>query len=127
MKKFSEDAELIAFFDWLSWQIKRNPILEVVHHVENERRCTPVQGARRKRKGVRSGIPDIVAPIPSNDYHGLYIEMKRKGGKVSDSQERIMAVLSALGYSVKIAYSADQAIQIFKDYFYETIPASELQ
>lgn len=116
MTKHLEDAELIAFFDWVTWQSKKNPILQVIHHVENERRCTPQQGSRRKRKGVRAGIPDIVAPIPSGDFHGLYIEMKTEKGKLSVEQERMIRLLHGLGYCVRVAYSAKQAIDILEAY-----------
>lgn len=111
-----EDSELIAFFDWIEWQIKKYPFLKVVHHVENERQCTPTQGNRRKRKGVRAGILDISAPIPRGFYHGLYIEMKKEGGKISSEQNEIITYLKELGYYVAVAYSADEAINIFTRY-----------
>jgi hypothetical protein len=116
MTKNLEDAELIAFFDWVAWQSKRNPILQVIHHVENERKCSIAQGNRRKRKGVKAGIPDIVCPIPSGDFHGLYIEMKTKKGKISPEQERMMRLLHGLGHCVRVAYSGKEAISILEAY-----------
>ena len=118
MRKSSiEDSELIAFFDWLRWQEKLNPVLKVVHHVPNEGKTTLAGGARKKRKGCRAGIPDISCPIPSGEYHGLYIEMKRdKNQKPSAAQKEILAILHSLGHCVRMAYSGEQAIKIFKDY-----------
>jgi len=112
----SEDSELIKVFDWLTWQSKNNPILNCIFHVANERKCTPAYGARLKRKGVRSGVPDIVCPIPRGDYHGLWIEMKAKTGRVSEKQKEFMILLHGQGHKVVVAWSGDDAIQLLKDY-----------
>ena len=35
-----------------------------------------------------SGVPDLFLPVPRNNFHGLYIEMKNEKGRVSVSQSR---------------------------------------
>ncbi len=116
MTKHLEDAELIAFFDWVRWNEKKNPILKTIFHVENERKCTPAQGARRKRKGVRAGIPDIIVPISRRPFCGLFIELKTDKGKVSKEQKEIMAMLYSLGHAVYIARSGKEAIDLVTNY-----------
>lgn len=111
-----EDSELIAFFDWLSWQQKTNPLLELVHHIANERKCTPAQGARLKRKGVRKGILDVNVPIPNQIYCGLWLEFKKKGEKPTKEQVNIMNLLHGAGHCVRVVYSSDEAIKTLKDY-----------
>jgi hypothetical protein len=70
-----------------------------------------------KRTGVKAGVPDLCIPLARNGYHGLYIELKRiSGGKVSDEQTFWMEALQAEGYKVEIAYGAEQAKQIVRDY-----------
>jgi len=111
-----EDAHLILFFDWLAWQTIKNPILEVVFHVENERKCTPRQGAYRKRKGVKKGIPDIICPIPRAEYHGLVIELKTETGKLSKDQIRMLKHFHGLGWCARVAKGGQMAIDVFKEY-----------
>lgn len=116
-KRSTEDSELIAFFDWLKWQEKLNPVLKVVHHVPNEGKTTLAGGARKKRKGCRAGIPDITCPIPKGEYHGLYIEMKKdRKQKPSITQKELMTILHSLGHCVRMAYTGEEAIKIFKEY-----------
>lgn len=115
-RTLSEDGELIKFFEWLAWQTIQRPEFAVVHHVENERRTSWSQGKTRKQKGVKAGIPDIVAPIPRGRFPGLYIEMKSEHGKLSDKQKTMCELLHSLGHCVRLARSADEAIEIFKKY-----------
>lgn len=116
MTKHLEDAELIAFFDWVRWQEKKNPVLKVIHHVPNEGKTTLAGGARKKRKGCRAGILDINVPIPKGDYCGLWIELKTIKGKVSVEQKKIIEILHRLGHCIRIAYSGEEAINILKWY-----------
>lgn len=106
----------MAFFDWVRWQEKKNPLLKTIFHVENERKCTPAQGARRKRKGVRAGIPDIIVPIPRGKYCGLVIELKTKNGKISKEQKEMLTLYEQLGHCIAILYSAEEAITFLKWY-----------
>lgn len=117
----SEDAELILFFEWLSWQVKIDPRLACVHHVANERRVSWHYGKILKQKGVRSGVPDICAPIPSGKYHGLYIELKIKPNKLSKEQLDMLKLLHSLGHCAKVAWSGEEAIRIFREYLLGTI------
>ena len=62
------------------------PQLALLYHIPNERKCTPQQGARLKRMGVKSGVPDLHLPVARGAYHGLYLEMKTEKGRVSANQ-----------------------------------------
>lgn len=54
--------------------------------VPNGGRRDAVTGARLKAEGVVAGVADLVL-LKSNRHHGaLLIEMKRRGGRQSDSQ-----------------------------------------
>lgn len=114
MKK--EDDELIKFFEWISLMSISTPELKAVFHVANERKTSIQAGVRLKRKGVRSGIPDVFCLIPNNDYHGLLMEFKSEKGKLSKAQEEYLKLFYALGYCVRVPRSADEAISILKTY-----------
>lgn len=111
-----EDNYLIQVFDWVTWAAIQDPRLNIIHHVANERRCSPFAGKILKRKGVKSGIPDICCPIPNDKYHGLYVELKVKLNKLSTTQIEVGKLLSALGYLVRVAWSGEEAIEIIKTY-----------
>lgn len=111
-----EDQELIKFFDWISWHLSTSPELLAVFHVANERKTSAYAGARLKRKGVRPGVPDVLGLIPTKDYHGLMIEFKSEKGKLTEKQESMLKLFHALGYCVRLARSADEAVSILKNY-----------
>ena len=123
----SEDAELIKFFDWLSWQEKRHPHFGAVFHVANERRASWRQGKILKRKGVKAGIYDVICPIPIYPYHGLIIELKIKPNKLSLQQAKMGQLFQSLGWCVRIGWSGDEAIEHFREYMKGSTRGWELE
>ena len=69
-----------------------------------------IVGAKLKAEGVRRGVPDLFLAFPRHGYSGLWIEMKSSKGKVSPEQHQWLKALQEVGYEVKIAYSAEEAI-----------------
>ena len=64
---------------------------------------------RNRQMGVRSGVPDLMLPVPMNGYHGMFIEMKTKTGRVSQQQKRWIEALNTLGYLAVVAYGWEDA------------------
>ena len=114
-----EDSELIKFFDWVRIQEKFDDRLSVIYHVANERKTSQHHGKIFKQKGVRSGVPDVCVPIPSGMYPGLFIEFKVKPNTLSDNQKKFIKTLISVGHLCTIAYSADEAIRIVREYLDE--------
>lgn len=70
-----------------------------------------------KRMGVSKGFPDIEVPLPSGQYHGFYLEMKRqKGGKVSREQREWLEYLKDNGYYAEVANGFEEAKEMFLHY-----------
>lgn len=69
-----------------------------------------------QREGVKSGVPDLFIPIIQGKIGGMFLEMKRKGGKLSDVQKFWLNQLEEEGYRVKVAFSVDEAIKAIEDY-----------
>lgn len=66
------------------------------------------EAIRLKAEGVLPGVPDLVIAEPRSVYHGLYVEMKRrKGGRLTEDQEKVHAQLRARGYAVMVGYGVD--------------------
>lgn len=76
-----------------------------------------VTGARMKAEGARAGVPDIFVAVPSAGMHGLFIEMKIKGGRLSDKQEVWRDRLKQHGYGFVVCYGVEEALGVLSDYF----------
>jgi len=55
-------------------------------------------GAMRKRMGVRAGVHDLIILEPNKKYHGMTLELKVKGGKVSQEQLEFQLAAQRRGY-----------------------------
>lgn len=114
----TEDQHQAAVIKWSQQASIRQkyPELKLIYHIPNERKCTPQQGARLKRMGVKSGVPDLDLPVPRGGYHGLRIEMKAEHGKTSANQEWWMDALHAQGYCCKVCYGWKDAVDVIERY-----------
>lgn len=94
----------------------RWPELSRLYHIENERQCTPQQAARRKRMGVKSGVPDLCLPVARGRYHGLYIELKTPKGKATPDQEWWVEKLNGDGYFAEVCHGWESAVRVLEWY-----------
>ena len=105
-----EQAAVIEFCDLFG--------IDVIH-IPNEGKRSPATAAKLKRLGLRPGVPDLFFPIPSGEYHGLFIEMKVLGGRPTPDQKRWIAKLSGKGSRAVVCVGADAAICEIKNYIGE--------
>lgn len=69
-----------------------------------------IEGKRLKDQGVRRGVPDVPVCIPSQGYHGLFIEFKKPdGGVTSPEQKMFMKTAEYLGYKCILVTSYMEA------------------
>jgi len=119
--KHIEDDEQAALFDWL--QIMHPLLFKMAFAIPNGGMRSAREGARLKMQGVKSGVPDLFIAISTDEYHGLFIEMKKpivKGeakARISDSQKEWIDHLLFQGYQAIVCFGCDEAIkQIQKHY-----------
>lgn len=74
------------------------------------------QAGKLKAEGLRAGIPDLCLTVPAGKYHGMYIEMKRRGKSATESQRYEMARLERRGYFCVTCDSADRAMAEIRNY-----------
>lgn len=74
--------------------------------------------AQMKREGVLAGAPDLFLAEPRQDKHGLFIEMKKIGGKTSSNQNEVIDKLRAKGYEAFVCEGADEAYGMLLTYVY---------
>lgn len=110
----TEAVEQETFMKWLAVAYPR--VYEMTYAVCNER-SSATEGAKFKRRGVKSGYPDVNIDFPVSPYHGLRIEFKRRdGGVLSDLQEMWLERLSAKGYAACVACGWEEGKKILEDY-----------
>jgi hypothetical protein len=95
-------------------------------HVANERRTTEREGAFLKCMGVRAGVADFVMVVPAmvrtSDFttqrlpNAAFLEIKRPGGRLSESQEQFRDDVTAIGCLWGLAYSTDAAAALLKSW-----------
>lgn len=143
LAKGSEHGEQAALFSWLfvaekygfavamdkrAYEIKgwaaeqaavAIPELKWVHAIPNggsrgsNKRDAQMIGAQMKAEGVKSGVSDLFIPIPRNDRHGLYIEMKREdGGSVSPNQKEFGDFVLHQGYGFCVCFGWIKAAHV---------------
>ncbi len=116
MKHIEYDYQC-AVFQWVEFNKVKYPELKFMYAVINETRgISPQKGARDKRQGKRSGVPDICLPAARGGYFGLYIEMKAPKGQLTDNQIRYAIFLKDQGYCVACCKSPESATKTIKDY-----------
>lgn len=112
-----ESDEQISLFQWAKLAQCQYPELKLLHAIGNgNAKRSIVQGARMKREGVKAGVSDVMLPVARGGYHGLYIELKIKGGKVSNSQEWWIAETTKQGYYSTVCYGWVEAKEVIEGY-----------
>ncbi len=114
-KAGTEHAVQRAFFGWLNMMATLDvyPMARLAFAVPNGGQRNIVVAARLKMEGVKSGVPDIIYPVPRSKYAGLFIEMKIRGGSVSEEQKAWHADLRAQRYAVSVCWGWKQATECF--------------
>ena len=75
-KKRCEATEQERVINWATFYAKDFPELDLLYHVPNGGSRNQLEAANLKRQGVKAGVPDLVLPVPQQQFHGLYVEMK---------------------------------------------------
>lgn len=98
-KAGTEHAHQVALFMWASQNRDKYPELEWMYAIPNGGERNVAVAGRLKAEGVKSGVSDVCVPVARKRCHGLYIEMKKPGGKESANQKEFGAFLQAQGYA----------------------------
>lgn len=108
-------------------------------HIPNERKTKKVKtrsggfvsprGGMLKRMGVKSGVPDILIPEPTDIYPALWVELKTERIKYRNkkrevdksyptpNQRRMLVELHRRGHAVAVAWTAYEFIEYCSQYF----------
>lgn len=108
----TESEEQKQLIQWT----RTDPRFQFLFHIPNE--SVGGQGwlIRNRQLGVKAGVPDLFYPVPMGTYHGLFIEMKARNGRLRPEQKRWIQTLRQLGYKCVVAYGWEEARRELKLY-----------
>lgn len=112
----TESEEQQRLFTWAAFCAGKYPELQLLHHIPNGGKRSKGEAGRFRAEGVKAGIPDLCLPVARSGFHGLYIEMKKQGGKVSQEQAHWLNSLDKQGYLTAVCYGWEAAAEVIKDY-----------
>lgn len=112
----TEEYEQSAVIQWAAYAKQMLPELDLLFHIPNGGNRSISEAVRFKKAGVRAGVPDLFLPVPKGDSHGLWIEMKAKGGRIRPEQREWIEKLRQQGYEAYVCYGAEEAINRIKRY-----------
>jgi len=121
-KQRVEEQNQVAFVKWFRLQYPElSPLLNISSIGEN---VGPRRMARLKEMGLTPGYPDLFFALPAKVliglhpvyFHGLYIEMKTKTGRITKEQTYVHERLRSVMYDVEIARDWEEAKNIITNY-----------
>jgi hypothetical protein len=98
-KAGTEHAHQVALFCWAAQSTRKYPELNLMFAVPNGGERNIIVASRLKAEGVKSGVSDIMLPVARCGFSGLFLEMKKPGGKESDNQKAFGASVVKEGYT----------------------------
>lgn len=117
----------------LLWTVQSINVCKLMFAIPNGGLRDKITAGRLKAEGVKSGVPDIMLPVPSfgwRDFgnevvaHGLFIELKRPRsvgktkGVVAEVQSDYALALIEQGYAVETCYGWIEARQAIWNYLH---------
>ncbi len=113
-KAGTEHSHQVALFVWA--QQSGIPELKWMFAIPNGGQRTAVAGARLKAEGVKAGVPDIFLPIYRRTWSGLWIELKKPKGVVSDDQNIWLDFLATQEYCTRVCWGWEEARNALLEY-----------
>jgi hypothetical protein len=114
----SEHVEQVTLMRWAALQERRYPELRLLHAVPNGGARHKAVAAAMRAEGVRRGVPDLDLPVARGQWHGLRIELKAKGGRLTPEQTQWLADLTAEGYRAEVCTGWESARELILEYLH---------
>ena len=114
--KHQEAEEQIALMEWAMIYKGIYPELDLLFHIPNGGKRNVIEATRFKAMGVKPGVPDLFLPVPKHGKHGLFIELKAKGGKLSENQKKWLDRLNGMGYCADACVGWENAKDLIEWY-----------
>lgn len=104
----SESTIQKAVFNWVKLQ---KDLEGLVFKIPNEGKRSLAYGKRMREEGMLAGVFDIFVSIPAHGFHGMWLELKSRNGKISLMQHKFKRKQESMGYYCIVCYDIDEAIE----------------
>lgn len=84
---------------WAAETAKRIPELGLLFSIPNGGYRNLKTASLMKKEGLKPGVPDLFLAVPRGNYCGFFIEMKKAGGRLSETQKKWITELRKQGYA----------------------------
>jgi len=111
-----EEQEQAMLFEWVELAKGKYPELSMMFAIPNGGYRHKATARAMKRQGVLAGVCDILLPVSRQGCHGLFVEMKRKGGRLQDNQLDFIESVRKQGYKAEVCYGFEEAKTAIEDY-----------
>ncbi len=110
--KITEHQEQVMLIKWFRLAFPKH----IIFAIPNGGARHIVAAVKLKAEGVLAGVPDLFLMVPKGEWHGMFIEMKAKTGKVSDSQKEFINNAKEMGYLAVVCFGFDEAKTAITNY-----------
>lgn len=83
---------------------------------QKEKEANAKQARKLKDQGMKSGVADIQIKEARHGFHGIDLELKVKGGRLSDDQINYLTSVEQKGYLAIVAYNVESITLLLKSY-----------
>jgi len=112
----SEDSLQRECARWLRKQLYLRGLPQVFYHPPNGGSRDKREALKLQTMGVAAGVPDVVLPLRSGEFSGLYCELKKAGGCPSKDQKFFLNALTTEGYLAVVINDLDTFKEVFTHY-----------
>ena len=118
MNYVTESGDQQTLIDWCQTQVALGlyPELAYLTAIPNGGKRDKRTAAKMVAEGAHAGALDLVLPVARRGAHSFWLEMKIKGGRLSDMQRDYIGFLSRNGHKVVVAYSFEEARDALMEY-----------
>ena len=116
-----EDKVCLAMLEYI--QLKHPDLYKTALKIHNEGERSYWTNRLLQKLGFRTGASDYFFTYPHNGKHGLFIEVKRNGWKITPSQKehverqkKFIEDMKAHGYSAYFCVGIDECIKAVDEY-----------
>jgi hypothetical protein len=100
-KAGTEHAHQVALFAWAALQVEF-PELRLMFAIPNGGQRNVIVATQLKAEGVKAHVPDIFLPVARGRWHGLFIELKKPGGRAHPGQQKYIENLRGQGFGAVV-------------------------
>ena len=112
----SEHIEAVRLIQWRDHNARIIPELRLLFAIPNGGKRNIRVAQKLKAEGVRAGVSDYLLPVARQGFHGLFLELKRIGGRATKEQKDWAPDMSKQGYMAIFCEGADVAKAAVLDY-----------